>query len=258
MSEPRNYYSDDYVTLVHGDCTKVVPPAATHLITDPPYDPTTHAGAHSDLRPTYKICFDPLNFSLFSYLTQLSMPRWSLAFCSMEMLGVYSEAVSARWVRSGFWDRMDGAPQFSGDRPAQPGEGIAIWHGTSVRKRWNRNGMRALWRFGIVRGEERVHETQKPVQLMRALVLDFTDPGDLIFDPFAGSGTTGVAAKQCGRKAVLIENDEARCERAAKRLSETQVDTRVYGAKDPRAKQQAFAIADIYQPQSRSEWEDAE
>ncbi|MDR1884273.1 MAG: site-specific DNA-methyltransferase [Prevotella sp.] len=51
----------------------------------------------------------------------------------------------------------------------------------------------------------KVHPTQKPVPLLRRLIEIFTDPGDVVIDPCAGSGTTLLAAKQCGRKAYGFE-----------------------------------------------------
>jgi site-specific DNA-methyltransferase (adenine-specific) len=63
-----------------------------------------------------------------------------------------------------------------------------------------------------------VHPTQKPLVLMQRLVEQFTDPGDVILDPTAGSGTTGLAAKLLSRRAVLVESNEEHCEAAAKRL----------------------------------------
>jgi site-specific DNA-methyltransferase (adenine-specific) len=64
------------------------------------------------------------------------------------------------------------------------------------------------------------HPTVKPVALMRWLIRLVTPPGGILLDPFAGSGTTGVAAKVEGRKATLIELDERYCEIAAKRLEQ--------------------------------------
>ena len=61
--------------------------------------------------------------------------------------------------------------------------------------------------------------TSKPEGLMIELVRLFTDPGELVLDPFMGSGTTLVAAKQLGRRAIGIELEEKYCEIAAKRLA---------------------------------------
>lgn len=55
---------------------------------------------------------------------------------------------------------------------------------------------------------ERIHMGQTPIELMVRIILSSTDPGDLVFDPFAGTGTTGVVSKQLNRRALLIEQDE--------------------------------------------------
>jgi site-specific DNA-methyltransferase (adenine-specific) len=62
----------------------------------------------------------------------------------------------------------------------------------------------------------------KPQELMIAIVQDYSHEGETILDPFAGSGTTGVAAKLNGRKCILIERDEKYCEVAANRLRTTE------------------------------------
>lgn len=65
---------------------------------------------------------------------------------------------------------------------------------------------------------DKQHMGGKPSALMRSLVRDYSHPGDVILDPFAGSGTTGVACVAEGRRAVLIEIDPAYCEVARKRV----------------------------------------
>ena len=62
------------------------------------------------------------------------------------------------------------------------------------------------------------HPNEKPLPLVSKLIALGTQPGDRILDPFAGSGTTGRAAKDLGRKAVLIEIEEKYCEIAANRM----------------------------------------
>lgn len=57
-----------------------------------------------------------------------------------------------------------------------------------------------------------LHPTQKPVGLIRRLVLNSTDIGDTIYDCFAGSGSLGIAAEQTKRKSILIERDEEYCQ----------------------------------------------
>lgn len=64
----------------------------------------------------------------------------------------------------------------------------------------------------------RVHPTQKPVELMRYLIRTYTNPGDTVLDPCCGSGTTGVAAQAEGRNCVLIEREEKYLEITRQRL----------------------------------------
>lgn len=92
----------------------------------------------------------------------------------------------------------------------------------------------AVWSVPIVldrgRNGARLHTTQKPDSLMRSLVDLFTDPGETILDPFAGSGTTLVAAAYLGRRAIGVEREERYCEVIAKRLEERALDFGEVGA----------------------------
>ena len=79
----------------------------------------------------------------------------------------------------------------------------------------------SVWRIPAVPMREKIHSrhpTQKPLRLLRRVVLACTGEGDLVFDPFCGSGTTGVAAKELGRFFVGAEKEEGYAELAARRI----------------------------------------
>jgi DNA modification methylase len=86
--------------------------------------------------------------------------------------------------------------------------------------------MRSDWVFPIVKGKERikangikVHSTQKPEALLYRILLSSTNPGDIVLDPFFGSGTTGAVAKKLGRHFIGIERDKRYIEIAEKRIA---------------------------------------
>lgn len=202
-------------TVIHGDNVEVLPtlPAKSvaHVITDAPYNAATHENARSlkDGGSDIDIDFDPIEPRVIVPGLLRMTPGWIVAFCALEHLGEYAAAAGDGWVRSGVWDRPDGTPQLSSDRPAQAAEGIAIMHGSYKKPmllKWNSKGKRGMWRCGVER-VDRQHPTPKPVALMLELVEDFTDQNEIILDPFCGSGTTGVAAIRLGRRFIGIEKD---------------------------------------------------
>lgn len=243
MSEP--FYEDEFVTVWHGEAEDILPTIETadHFIADPPYSEHVHGAARSrimrdndrggrygaDFRRNVELGFEHLSDELRTFLSIEAArltKRWVLVFSDTEGAHLWAEELEDAgldYVRTGAWVKRGSTPQFSGDRPATGHESITICH-PSGRKRWNGGGSHAIWDVPIVlnraraSNSERVHPTQKPLVLMMQLVEQFTDPGELIVDPVAGSGTTGVAAKRLGRRAVLIERDEAHCESASKRL----------------------------------------
>lgn len=201
--------------------------AVDHVITDPPYNARTHAGAKAkggELVERSTIEFASLESAEFFADCLRAAARWCLAFCAAEQLAAYEGAAGGAWIRAGAWIRIGAAPQFTGDRPATGFDAVAIAHRPG-RKRWNGGGRHAVWSHGFQRdevGDGRGHPTRKPLALMRELVRDFTDPGEVILDPFAGSGTTGVAALAEGRRVILVERvpeyaeiARRRCEAAA-------------------------------------------
>ena len=76
------------------------------------------------------------------------------------------------------------------------------------------------------------HPTQKPEKLLAKIILASTDPGGVILDPFAGSGTTAVTAKKLGRDFISIEADEQYCLLAQKRLELAETDKTIQGYDD--------------------------
>lgn len=231
------YYADEAVTLYHADCREVLPTieAVDHVITDPPFTQRTSensrsGGAGFGMVSDRVIAFDGVD-GMEAELAGLFLAvsgRWVVVFCALEQLGRYADAAGDAWIRSTVWHRTNSAPQFTGDRPGQSCEGIAIMH-RSGRKRWNRGGASLFYdgpTVNSIRDKDRgtAHPTVKPGWLMSSMVCDFTDPGETILDPFAGSGTTLVAAKRLGRKAIGIEREEKYCEVAAKRLAQGALD----------------------------------
>ncbi|MBE6467000.1 MAG: site-specific DNA-methyltransferase [Alphaproteobacteria bacterium] len=82
--------------------------------------------------------------------------------------------------------------------------------------------MRSVWAIGTPKKSEKTfgkHPTQKPLDLLKRIILASTNEGDLILDPFMGSATTGVAALKHNRKFVGIEKEKEFVELAEKRLS---------------------------------------
>ena len=84
-----------------------------------------------------------------------------------------------------------------------------------------------LQEFMGAKREQRVHPTQKPVEVMAWIIENYTLPGDTILDPFLGSGTTAVAALKTGRNFIGIEIDPKYCEIAQKRVDAELAQTRL-------------------------------
>lgn len=235
------YYEHAGITIYHGDCLDVLPTLGPvdHVITDPPYSAHVHgksmrssSGWKTWAPESRDLGFDSLTPDLMRAIGQWCgrlVPRWTAVFSDTESAHLWRDALCAEealeYVRTAFWHKVGGAPQFTGDRPAVACEAITLCH-PSGKKRWNGGGKQGIYSVPIVlnRGasatEFRCHTTQKPEELMSQLVTDFTDEGELILDPFMGSGTTLVAAKRLGRRAIGIEREEKYCEIAAKRLAQ--------------------------------------
>lgn len=217
------YYDRDGITVYVADCMDILPrlERVDHVITDPPYSEETHNGARSlrlaggekrneynDPEPRAAIGFSAISIDCLREVLALADPlRWTVGTMDWKHITQLHETPpdNMRFVRFGVWVKPNGAPQFTGDRPATGWEGVGVLHASGGKMRWNSGGKRAVWTHNVIHGD---HETEKPLSLVLELVADFTDPGDLILDPFAGSLTTAVAAKHLGRRCIAIEREE--------------------------------------------------
>jgi site-specific DNA-methyltransferase (adenine-specific) len=241
-------------TLYMGDCMSVMLPTVSHVITDPPYE----AGAHTKGRRllgeqtdgTRTVEYGALDFDCMtddlrraiSFVCAEKCEGWMLAFCQAEAVSQWREAhiaAGAKYKRAMVWIKPDGAPQFTGDRPGMGYESIvASWCGTG-RSVWNGGG-----RHGVFIHPQRDnnspkdHMTQKPVGLMLDLVRLFTTAGDTILDPFMGSGTTGVAAIQQGRKFVGVEKEPRHFATACRRIESAYAQRPLFPAEPQRKPEQ--------------------
>lgn len=105
--------------------------------------------------------------------------------------------------------------------------------------------MRTDWTFTTAPRRERrhgSHPTQKPVALVERAIRICTAPGDLVLDPFCGSGTTGVAALRCGRRFLGIEMEDRWCQVAAARLVEEEAGPPPTPERKPRARLDAELV----------------
>lgn len=210
-------YDQDGITIYNADCRDVIPAltGVDLLLTDPPYSEQVHNGARtrtdgasSERLVTFE-SFDPVQT-----LMSIECSGWLVA--TMDYQHVAAIDQNGNLTRFGIWVKPNSCPQLTGDRPATGFEAVAIcWRGDG-RMKWNGGGSRAVWTQNRVNAD--LHPTQKPVSLFREWVRLFSSPGDIVLDPFMGSGTTLVAAKMEGRRAVGIELNAEYCAKAVERL----------------------------------------
>lgn len=194
-------------------------------ITDPPYEAEAHTNGRRTKVAGWRQAVArgesaavaqpaPLPFAAISEVQRASAAceiarvsrRWVLVFCQVEASQQWASALANAdldYVRTMVWVKPNAQPQFTGDRPGHGYESIVVCHAPG-RKRWNGGGRLGVFHHATVAAsyEPVPHPTTKPLPLMCELVSLFSDPGELILDPFAGSGTTGVACKMLGRRFI--------------------------------------------------------
>jgi len=225
-------------TLYLGDCLVLMPAigAVDHVIGDPPYEAIMHAsksGMKGLVRPDGTHHWKPLDFEPIDAIRDdvvrlgaAACSGWFIMFCTSEGVGRWADSINAspmRYKRACVWVKPDSTPQMNGQGPAQGAEHfVCAWAG-SGHARWNAGGKRGVYTHCVNNAERHgIHPTEKPRRLMAEIVADFTDVGQTVLDPFMGSGTTGVAAVQLGRKFIGIERDPEYFDIACRRIDQAQ------------------------------------
>jgi len=195
------YYQDASVTIYHGDCREIAPTLGRFdlLLTDPPYGHgNMWSGGTWAANPIYEAAFawDSETTNLESLLAMVAQCNFAIVWGG----NYYAMPPSRCWLA---WEKSSKMPTMADFELA-----------------WT-NINRPSKRFLENRNPDgtREHPTQKPLSLM-SWCIGQVNCANTILDPFAGSGTTGRAAKDLGRRAVLIEREERYCEIAARRMSQ--------------------------------------
>lgn len=206
-------------TLHLGPWTDALPSGVTWdaLITDPPYSLRVTEGyrSGSDVRGTRRrITYGVSSDLSISQAVAALLPRtrqWAAVWCDHESWPLWRDALySHRWYVFAPvpWVKTGAPPRFVGDGPACSTEYLCI----ARPRRWptRRASRPGHYLVGRTPRAERIGLVgQKPVDAVRRVIGDYSEPGELICDPYAGSGTTLIAAALAGRDAIGAEVDQA-------------------------------------------------
>ena len=218
----KPYYEQDGITIYHGDCREVLVDIGRVdlVIADPPYGINTKSDGQGKLSPWADLCNASLWYELWisSVRSRMSNNGALWSFLNWRSLVTFQKASCAiGWPITSLlvWDKDWIGPGGSqGLRPSY--EMVALFAGTdfSIDDRGIPDIKKSAWCGHKPSG----HPAEKPLELVKWIIE--ISGGDLVLDPFMGSGTTLRAAKDLGKRAIGIEIEERFCEMAANRLAQ--------------------------------------
>jgi len=243
----KPYYQDEHVTLYHGDCREILPQLGVQVgcvIADPPYGETSLAWDRwPDGWPTVVAALTPSMWcfgSLRMFLERREQfASWKLSQDLVWSKGRGSGPVFDRFRRThesvalwyhGSWNDLhkeqQRTPHFGrrGEVATHP-HGEIDPHRTQMltgRATWRDDGTRTVESVITCRNMHRrgLHPTEKPLGILSPLISYTCPSGGVVLDPFAGSGSTLLAAKLLGYNTIGVEIDERYCQITTKRLSQ--------------------------------------
>jgi DNA modification methylase len=202
VSLPTPYYDEDGITIFNADCREILPHVkADVVVTDPPY------GTGYAANPIVGKGKSKSNHSAQSWDNgQVEwLPNYVSGIPSVVWGGNYYRLPPSRcWL---VWYKRDAPPSMANAEMA--------WTSFAANTRV------FDWTIAATNGERCGHPTQKPEALM-SWTISLCPPGTIL-DPFMGSGTTLVAAKRLGRRAIGIEIEKSYCDLAVRRLAQKEL-----------------------------------
>jgi len=214
----KPYYNHKGIQIFLGDCRDILPTLepVDLVLTDPPYLLPGMKGAGCfGGRPSL---VGTQNFTDMGFDTNIldQFDNW-FCFCSKHnLVDVINKANSSRWAIL-HWCKPNPVPTCNNTYLSDVEYCVHKWQkGRLFGEMW----VKSLYLVFPCGNKETTHPNEKPLALIKKLVCLGTQEGETILDPFMGSGTTLLAAKQLGRKAIGIEIEEKYCEIAVRRLSQ--------------------------------------
>lgn len=219
-------YESDGISLHRADSRRflerrVAPASVDLVLTDPPYGISYKGSGRGGTGGT--IAGDKDLNSLRDVMPLLDRvlrrDRHAYIFAAPQRLGEALDIVTDYWNVKNVvvWDK--GNQGTRGDLTAgYAWNWEAIIYASKGRRPLSRPRPRCVFRYDWSAKRDPVHPTVKPVTLLSWLIANSTAAGELVLDPFAGSGTTLRAAQQLGRRAIGVELDERHCASAVRRL----------------------------------------
>ena len=211
----------DLNKIIHGDCMKIMQDmndnSVDFTLTDIPYNAVNRKS--NGLRNLNKDKADILNFDLVEFSKEVyRVSKNSLCiFCGKEQFSTIYEyfANQKGTVRPIVWRKTNPSPM-NGQYIYLSGVEMAVWFKKSGAKTFNAHCKNTV--FDYPNGKSRLHPTEKNHDLLKELILDNSNEGDIIFDPCCGSGSHCLVAAQNKRKFIGIEIDDTYFEIAKKRI----------------------------------------
>lgn len=255
MTYQRKEVLAEGVELYLGDCREILPTLGRVdcVITDPPYEAVMQNkwGVLNKSSPSSHVRFDGLGFEAIDHMrddvasaVKSVCTGWGIFFCMAEGVRAWRDAIEltgAKYKRAMVWVKPDAMPQFNGQGPSVGHEMmVSAWYGEGY-SRWNGGGKPGTFIHTKNTPGGADHPTQKPLPLVSELLELFSFPGDLVCDPFMGSGTTGVAAFRLGRQFTGIEVNQSYFDIACRRIEDALKRPDLFiPAPAPKAKQESL------------------